>query len=124
MGYDIVTLETQNHGKDWPLIVTAVECPTCGAPVGEMCHAIAAENPLLNSGTQRIDWHAARKQNAAAAWYTRDTSAHQPPPAPPTPGEDVDEENAAPKAFEGDKTKTATGKKKSAPPPPPPPPSK
>jgi hypothetical protein len=119
MGYDIVTLETQNHRQDWPLIVTAVECPTCGAPVGEMCHAVGtsegpvATNPMVNTGQQRIDWHAARKQNAAAAWYTRDTSAHQPPEAPP-----------APAAFAGDKTKTATGKKKGAPPPPPPPPSK
>lgn len=142
MGYDIVTLETQNHGQDWPLIVTAVACPTCGAAVGEMCHAVGttqgptATNPLVNTGQQRIDWHADRKLSAAAAWYTRDTSAHQ-PPAPPAPGEDVglpanealsplEEESAGsgPAAFAGDKTKTATGKKKSAPPPPPPPPSK
>lgn len=153
MGYDIVTLETQNHGQDWPLIVTAVACPTCGAAVGEMCHAVGttqgptATNPLVNTGQQRIDWHADRKLSAAAAWYTRDTSAHQ-PPAPPAPGEesileppsDVSEDasritamakdlaedlsGAGPAAFAGDKTKTATGKKKSAPPPPPPPPSK
>lgn len=150
MGYDIVTLETQNHGQDWPLIVTAVACPTCGAAVGEMCHAVGttqgptATNPLVNTGQQRIDWHADRKLSAAAAWYTRDTSAHQ-PPAPPAPGAELAKDGewaesqstsgivageelinmgTGAAAFAGDKTKTATGKKKSAPPPPPPPPSK
>jgi hypothetical protein len=126
MGYDIVTLETQNHGQDWPLIVTAVECPTCGASVGEMCHAVGtsegpvATNPMVNTGQQRIDWHAARKQNAAAAWYTRDTSAHQPPEAPPETI--VEPEHPA---LEAPETKPESkGKKKGAPPPPPPPPSK
>jgi hypothetical protein len=94
MGYDIVTLETQNHGQDWPLIVTAVECPTCGAKPGDMCVNVGttegptSANPHTVLGQQRIDWHAARKQSAAAAWYTRDQAAHQPPPAPPAPGEE------------------------------------
>lgn len=150
MGYDIVTLETQNHGQDWPLIVTAVPCPTCGAEKGEMCHALAAANPMLNSGTQRIDWHSARKQNAAAAWYTRDQSAAQPPEAPPVPESSegaVAQADGAPQSVtsqdgigEGEvggssppstqpiedaaPKAEAKGKKKGAPPPPPPPPSK
>lgn len=130
MGYDIVTLETQNHGQDWPLIVTAVPCPTCGAEKGEMCHALAAANPMLNSGTQRIDWHAARKENAAAAWYTRDQSAAQPPEAPPEPlpaEEHPSKIDAATKDEIEEVVEAkpeAKGKKKGAPPPPPPPPSK
>ena len=77
MGYNISALEGQNGGRDWPLIVTAVECPTCGAGKGEMCWSIGTRhgptptNALVNTGGQRIDWHAKRKEAAAHAWYTR-----------------------------------------------------
>jgi hypothetical protein len=83
MGYNISALEGQNGGRDWPLIVTAVECPTCGAPPGEMCRTMGstegptATSPFVNRGTARIDWHAERKQVAAHAWYTRDQAAQK-----------------------------------------------
>jgi hypothetical protein len=79
MGYNITELEGQNSGRDWPLIVTAVECPTCHAAPGEMCQSIGATgiNALMH-GTQRMDWHAERKQSAAHAWFTRDQTAKQP----------------------------------------------
>jgi hypothetical protein len=112
VGYDIVTLETQNHGQDWPLIVTAIECPTCGAEKGEMCHAVGAANPMAVTGQPRIDWHAARKQNAAAAWYTRHEVAQISAPPPPP----------APEAKQVEQSKATTFA--APPPPPPPPPSK
>jgi hypothetical protein len=75
---NIVELETRNNGRDWPLIVMAVPCPTCGAPIGEYCTTLRSTDPnqntLLNTGgAQRIDWHAERKNNAAQLWYAQKT---------------------------------------------------
>jgi hypothetical protein len=84
MGYNISALEGQNSGRDWPLIVTAVECSVCGAQPGEMCRSVGskegptAASPFTNRGATRIDWHAERKQAAAHAWYTREQTAKQP----------------------------------------------
>jgi|SRR5271156_6013347 len=73
MGYNISALEGRNHGKDWPLIVMSVPCPMCRAEVGEKCHRLGSrsdgQNPFVNSGEERNDWHAERKQLAAHAWY-------------------------------------------------------
>jgi hypothetical protein len=70
---NIIALETQNHGQDWPMIVMAVACPICGAPPLERCKTVRSENPqanhLINAGIERADWHAARKYAAARAWY-------------------------------------------------------
>jgi hypothetical protein len=66
---NIVELETQNGGKDWPLIVMAVPCPICTAPVGSPCSTVKTPSPMLTLGNQRIDYHAERKYAAAHLWY-------------------------------------------------------
>jgi hypothetical protein len=48
--------------KDWPLIVTSIECPRCHAEVAERCHPI--EYPHLF----RNDFHVERKHAAAEAF--------------------------------------------------------
>jgi hypothetical protein len=70
MDFNIVALETQNHGKDWPLIVGAIQCPECGAEIGERCVNVGTgNNEFLISKTLRADWHAKRKYAAAQLWY-------------------------------------------------------
>ena len=48
--------------KDWPLIVTSVECPRCRAAVAETCHH------LEHRHIPRLDFHAERKHAAAEAF--------------------------------------------------------
>lgn len=73
---NIVSLETQNGGRDWPLIVMAVQCPKCQAAIGDYCTSVRSEeaqmNPMLHApGSLRIDWHAERKYEAARLWYAQ-----------------------------------------------------
>ena len=72
---NIIALETQNHGQDWPMIVMAVPCPICSAPPLERCRTVRADNPqtnhLIQVGLERADWHAERKYAAARAWYAQ-----------------------------------------------------
>lgn len=70
MGYNISILEGRNGGKDWPLIVEAVPCETCGAKEGEKCHNVNVSNPFYTRNIERIDYHATRKQFAAHVWYS------------------------------------------------------
>lgn len=70
MSYNISALEGRNGGKDWPLIVEAVPCETCGAKEGEKCRSVNVSNPFFNVGAERIDYHATRKQFAAQVWYS------------------------------------------------------
>ena len=72
MGYNISALEGRNGGKDWPLIVEAVPCETCGAKEGEKCVAVGTTkiNAFFTPGAERIDYHATRKQFAAHVWYS------------------------------------------------------
>jgi hypothetical protein len=72
MGYNISALEGRNGGKDWPLIVEAVPCETCGAKEGEKCVSVgtAKINAFFTPGAERIDYHATRKQFAAHVWYS------------------------------------------------------
>lgn len=77
MDLNISVLESQNHGQDWPLIVSAVYCQTCGAQPGEVCRSTGSQSSadgvhrMLVTGQQRIDWHQQRKIDAATAWYAR-----------------------------------------------------
>ena len=48
--------------KEWPVIVTSVECPRCHAPVAEQCHY--QQRPDL----RRMDFHQERKHAAAEAY--------------------------------------------------------
>ena len=48
--------------KDWPVIVTSVECSKCGAEVGKQCHFQGRPDLI------RLDFHAERKHAAAEAF--------------------------------------------------------
>lgn len=65
--YSIHLLEGR---KDWPMIVTSVECPPpqqggCGAAKGEFCKQLSTSLGTLGQQSQRPDFHAARKYAAA-----------------------------------------------------------
>ena len=64
--------------KDWAVIAGSVECPECGAEVGETCHY--KDRPDL----PRMDFHQRRKIMAAQA-FLADTEGEHAEPATQAP---------------------------------------
>ena len=63
-----MNLNEMERKPEWPLIVTAVPCPTCRAEKRSPCVNLSAIPGTLSALMPREDWHSERKYVAVAAW--------------------------------------------------------